>query len=100
MAGGALKRQNQSTCWLFIKFILGLCLVILPIISIVYFIRFHPEPSESKHDKIYRGKDPFEVAGSSTVVVKTKSGAIQGKRVTIMNKPVDVFLGIPYAGDF
>jgi carboxylesterase type B len=84
-------------------------MVALPLLVLFYFIYYEPlhglvaSSSDTSSATAARsmGMNPsgqiYKVDSLHSVFVKTKSGMIQGERIDIMNKEIDVFLGIPYA---
>ena len=83
-------------------------MVALPILVLFYFIYYEPlqglmaAPSDNSHTSARSSSNNpsgqiYKVDSLHSVFVKTKSGTIQGERIDVMNKEIDVFLGIPYA---
>lgn len=81
-------------------------MVAVPILVLFYFIYYEPlhhfiqssgsEKSEAR-SSIHPNDLNFKIDSLSSVNVKTKSGMIQGERIDVLSKEVDVFLGIPFA---
>ena len=80
-------------------------MVAVPILVLFYFIYYEPlhhfiqqsgsEKSEARTP--FNDITGFKLDSLSSVNVKTKYGIVQGERIDVLSKEVDVFLGIPYA---
>ena len=84
-------------------------MVAIPILVLFYFIYYEPLHSlmttsssdQTTSRSMLFSANPsnqiYKVDALSSVFVKTKAGTVQGERIDILNKEIDVFLGIPYA---
>ena len=77
----------------------------IPILVLFYFIYYEPlhhlqtSASERSEEQLRPNvvDQLYKVDSMSSVYVKTKSGSVQGERLEVLNKEIDIFLGIPYA---
>lgn len=100
--------KRMSTIGVIGRVVFAFTLVAIPICVLFYFIYYEPlnnlliaspsHSSEARHPFSSSVSDAmYKLESLSSVFVKTKYGTVQGERIEILSKDIDVFLGIPYA---
>ena len=97
--------RSMNFLTLFCRVFFAFSMVALPLMVLFYFIYYEPlqgymaSPSEAQARSSANNPSSqiYKVDSLHSVFVKTKSGTVQGERIDILNKEIDVFLGIPYA---
>lgn len=109
------RTRGMTLLGLTCRVLFSFSMVAVPILVLFYFIYYEPinnlmgnyyhkaagseeratsiDLDGSSDDNLLYKVDP----SSTAVYVRTKSGRIQGERVQVLSKSLDVFLGIPYA---
>ena len=94
---------------LFCRVFFAFSMIAIPILVLFYFIYYEPlhnmmttsSSDQSTARSMLFSSNPsnqiYKVDALSSVFVKTKAGTVQGERIDILNKEIDVFLGIPFA---
>lgn len=101
--------RTMTFLGIFLRVLFAFSMVAIPILVLFYFIYYEPlhhlmassDSSTVASRSMLFASNPssqiYKVDSLSSVFVKTKSGTVQGERIDVLNKEIDVFLGVPYA---